>query len=328
MLYEAVFPALYIGAKGRQAALRTKARLGFAPQDMARVTYHPDSYYRVACWRLRRLDVELMMRLSPMRAARLSVERFERIRQLPARPGSAEAGAARLAGESQFVKYKGKRIHLSWHGPEDGPLVMAVHGWNGRASMLAKLVASLVDQGFRVVVPDLPGHGLSDGTRYSFYDLGRALADLFQDTRFAAVIGHSAGGLISGIALGRGLRSDCYIPVGAPASLFNLLRSYVNITQMPACSLPYIERYYIRRYHIPPEDVGPTLISRLPVRTLVVHETRDWQVSVENAHELVTAARDGQLFLTTGHTHLSVLNAPEVHGRIGAFINQRSGADA
>lgn len=317
MLYEAAYPALYLGAKTHQMARRTKARMGLAPADMVRVTYHPDSYYRVACWRLRRFDIELMMRLAPMRAARLSVERFERIRQFPARTASTPEAPA---SESRFVKYRGKRIHLAYHGPEDGPLVMAVHGWNGRASMLSQLVSALADRGCRVVVPDLPGHGRSEGSRYSFYDLGRALAEVFEGTRFRAVIGHSAGGLICGIALGRGLRSDCYIPIGAPASLFNLLRSYVDITQMPASSLPYIERYYIRRYHIPPEDVGPTLISRLATRTLVIHETRDWQVSVENAHELVGAARDGTLFLTTGHTHLSVLNAPEVHGRIGSFL--------
>lgn len=321
MLYEVAYPALYLGAKTHQIARRTRARMGLASQDMANVTYHPDSYYRVACWRLRRLDVELMMHLAPMRAARLSVERFERIRQLPARPAKAEALPAD-DGESRFVKYRGKRIHLRYHGPEDGPLVMAVHGWNGRASMLSRLVRALAGQGYRVVVPDLPGHGQSEGNRYSFYDLGRALADLFEETRFRAVIGHSAGGLICGIALGRGLRSDCYIPVGAPASLLNLLRSYVEITQMPECSLPFIERYYIRRYHIPPEDVGPALISRLSTRTLVVHETRDWQVSVDNAHELVEAARDGELFLTSGHTHLSVLNASEVHDRIGAFIKR------
>ncbi|WGW04523.1 alpha/beta fold hydrolase [Tropicibacter oceani] len=319
MLYEVAFPALYLGAKTRQMSRRTRARLGLAPADMARVTYHPESYYRVACWHLRRLDVQLMMTLAPFRAARLSIERFERIRQMPDRPG---VEAPPPAAEHQDVKYRGKRVHLSFYGPEDGPKILALHGWNGRASMMRKLVTALAGQGFRVVVPDLPGHGRSEGNRYSFYDLGQAMADLFLGTRFRAVIGHSAGGLIAGFAIGRGLRADCYIPVGAPASLSNLLKSYVEITQMPARALPYIERYYIRRYGVSPEDVGTSLLSRLPVRTLVVHETRDWQVGVENAHELANAAMNGELFLTTGHTHLSVLNAPEVHDRIVSFITR------
>ena len=319
MLYEAAFPALYLGAKTRQVLRRTSARLGMAPPDMARVTYHPESYYRVMCWNLRRLDIELLMLLAPFRAARLSVERFERIRQMPAREGTTPLHPA---PEGQFVRHRGKRVHIAFHGPEDGPKVLALHGWNGRASMLRKLVTALADQGFRVVVPDLPGHGQSEGNRYSFYDLGQTMADLFLGTRFRAVIGHSAGGLIGSFAIGCGLRTECYVPVGAPASLSNLLKSYVEITQMPARSLPYIERYYIRRYGVSPEDVGTEQLSRLPVRTLVVHEQRDWQVGIENAHELLRAAQQGELFVTSGYTHLSVLNAPEVHERIVEFIGR------
>lgn len=319
MLYEAAFPALYVGAKTRQLTRRIRARLGLAPADMARVTYHPESYYRVACWHLRRLDIEFLMLMAPFRAARLSVERFERIRQSPAREGTTPL---HQAPESYLVKYRGKRVHIGYYGPEDGPKILALHGWNGRASMLRKMIVALADQGFRVVVPDLPGHGQSEGDRYSFYDLGQTMADLFLGTRFRAVIGHSAGGLIAGFAIGRGLRSDCYIPVGAPASLSNLLKSYVEITQMPARSLPYIERYYIRRYGISPEDVGTAQLSRLQVRTLVIQEERDWQVGLENAQQLVEAAKDSELFLTRGYTHLSVLNAPEVHERIMEFISR------
>ncbi len=323
MLYEAAYPALYLGAKTHQMSRRALARIGAAPRDMARVTYHPESYYRVACWRLRRADISLMMKLAPMRAARLSVERFERTKQMPVR-GAAIARSDNC--ESTYIRYHKRKVFVRHYGPEDGPKILAIHGWNGRASMLRKMVQALVAQGYRVVVPDLPGHGKSEGDRYSFYDLGQALADIFENVKFEAVIGHSAGGLILAIALARGLKAQCYIPVGAPASLARLLQSYVEITQMPDSSMPYIARYYTRKYNLTPEEVGPFLISDLPVRTLVVHETGDWQISIANAHELVDAARDGELFLTTGHTHLSVLNASEVHARIGTFITRGSHA--
>jgi len=323
MLYEAAYPALYVGAKFHQIARRFKARIGKAPADMARVTYNPDSYYRVTCWRLRRIDIELMMLVAPTRAARIAIERFERTKPLPART-SFETKTD--DAETKDITYGGRNIHMRFYGPEAGPKILAVHGWNGRASMLRKMVYALAIEGYRVIVPDLPGHGQSDGNRFSFYDLGQALADLFEDTSFEAVIGHSAGGLITGIAIGRGLKSACYIPIAAPSSLDNLLKSYVEIAQMPERSLPFISRYYTRRYGIPPNDVGPTLIASLDVRTLVIHETNDWQVGVENAEQLAEAARDGELFLTTGFTHLSVLNAPEVHTQITGFITR--GQDA
>lgn len=319
MLYEVAYPALYLGAKTQQMSRRTMAHVGMMSRDMARVTYHPESYYRVACWRLRRADIALLMRLAPMRAARLTIERFERTKQMPDRKGF-ESGPEEV--QSAYVRYNKRKVFVRYYGPEDGPMILAIHGWNGRASMLRKMVEALVAQGYRVVVPDLPGHGKSEGDRYSFYDLGQALADLFENLNFEAVIGHSAGGLILAIALARGLKAKCFIPVGSPASLARLLQSYVEITQMPDSALPYIARYYTRKYNLTPEEVGPCLISDLQVRTLVVHETSDWQISIDNAHELVEAARESELFLTTGRTHLSVLNAPEVHARVGAFISR------
>lgn len=323
MLYEVAYPALYLSAKTRQTLRRTGAKLGIGPRDMARVTYSPDSYYRVACWRLRKFDVELLMRLAPMRAARLSVERFEKTRRMMPRNGLEKAPDDAVL---ESLTYRGRTVRIRLYGPETGPRILALHGWNGRASMLRKLAQALAQAGYRVIVPDLPGHGESEGKRYSFYELGQAVADLFGKTPLEAVIGHSAGGLIAAIALSRGLEARCYVPVGAPMSLSGLLKAYVDITQMPAKSLPYIERYYARRYGLAPQDVGPGLIARLSVRTLVVHEQSDWQVGAENAHALLAAAKQGELLMTTGCTHLSVLNAPQVHDAILSFMQRAAHA--
>ena len=326
MLFEVVYPALYLSAKTRQALRRARARLGLAPRDLAMVTYHPESFHRVTCWRLRRIDVELMLRLAPMRAARLSIERFERTRRMPERNVPLTTAAVSVTR----LVWRGKSVVLRSYGPEAGPRILALHGWNGRASMLRKLAEALAVDGWRVLVPDLPGHGDSDGTRYSFYDLGRAVAELFDGQSFDAVIGHSAGGLIAALALSHGLNATAFVPVGSPVSLSGLLRAYVEITQMPARSLPHIERYYARRYGMPPETVGPDLIAGLPVRMLVVHEQSDWQVGAENARGLAAAKPGAELLITTGFTHLSVVNAPPVVRAIAAFLraNEAVGGSA
>lgn len=322
MLYEIAFPALLVGAKTAQFSRRAKARLGIGPRDMARITYAPDSYYRVTCWRLRRLDVNLLIKLAPMKAARLSVDRFERTKRMAPRNSFEKAQLVPEAQPTRDVFYRGKRVHMRMFGPDSGPKILALHGWNGRASMLRKLCDALAGEGYHVIVPDLPGHGKSEGNRYSFYDLGQAVADIYKTDNFEAVIGHSAGGLIAAIGLGRGLNAKRFIPIGAPASLSNLLKSYVDITQMPEKSLVHIERYYTKRYGLAPATVGPDLVSSLKVSTLVVHDKSDWQVGEENARQLVEAAQDGELLLTEGYTHLSVLNAPSVHDRIAAFLKR------
>lgn len=317
MLYELAYPFLYVSAKTQQLSKRTRARMGLAPKEMKRITYKPETCYRLICWRLRKLDIELLMRLYPAQAARLAVKRFERTKR-GQRSHIEEADAVTVGR----IRYRRRRVHVLYYGPEDGPKVLALHGWNGRAAMLHKLSQALAREGFRVIAPDLPGHGSSQGNRYSFYDLGKATKEIFDGGGpYRAVIGHSGGGLIAAIALAEGLRAESYIPIGAPASLHSLLKSYVDITQMPPAAMEYIAKYYDKTYSIPISAVGPELISRLPVRTLVVHDKRDWMVGAENAHTLAAAARDGELMLTTGCTHLSIIDAQPVHERLVSFMN-------
>lgn len=317
MLYELAYPALLLGAKWRQTARRAKARIGIGPPEIARITLRPESCYRVACWWLRRADVAILMRLAPCRAARLAADRFERTRRIAPRGTRAE-------GELSRHRWEGVEVVIRAYGPKDGPRILALHGWNGHGFMLQGLAQALAGRGYRVIVPDMPGHGSSEGERYAFYDMARACMDLFAPMgRLRAVIGHSAGGLIAAMALDRGLEADAFVPIGSPSSLGELLRAYVEITQMPPGSLKHIERLYARVHGMAPAEVGPRMMARLPLRTLVVHERMDWQVGEENARAIHAAALDGTLLLTHGFTHLSVVNAAPVQERIARFLEGR-----
>lgn len=321
MLYNIAYPFLFAGTKLHEYRRRSKVRRGMADPDLARVAYTPETLYRVTCWRLRRIDILLSMLVSPRRTARLSVERFETIRQASIKPSILDS---ELVYVERAFKHGRETICIRYYGDEDLPRVLILHGWNGNAGMLGEQVKALLDRGYSVVVPDLPGHGKSSGRRFSFYDLGRMIADVLSNETFEAVIGHSAGGLIGLLALQNGLRAHKFIPIGSPSSLAAVLQSYVDVTQMPKWSYWFIRRYYANRYGIGPEDIGPKMLENLPVKSLVVHESRDWQVVVQNAHDLADAAMDSELFLTQGRTHLNILKAPEVHDKIGSFLKPDS----
>jgi pimeloyl-ACP methyl ester carboxylesterase len=79
-------------------------------------------------------------------------------------------------------------------GPVDGQPVVLLHGGGGNRQMWARTVEGLADR-YRVVVPDLPGHGELRGERF---DLRRA-ADVV-----ASVIDREAAGraVIVGLSLG------------------------------------------------------------------------------------------------------------------------------
>jgi pimeloyl-ACP methyl ester carboxylesterase len=96
---------------------------------------------------------------------------------------------------------RGARLAYRQWGEDHQPPVLALHGWLDNAASFDTL-APLLD-GYRVIAPDLPGHGLSDhrGPEGS-YNIWDDLPDLFAFTRELGLervrmLGHSRGAFIS-----------------------------------------------------------------------------------------------------------------------------------
>jgi pimeloyl-ACP methyl ester carboxylesterase len=92
-----------------------------------------------------------------------------------------------------------KDVRLRYYVGGDGPPLILVHGLGGAAANWTE-VAELLVQRFRLLVPDLPGHGASTpfpavATLGPFADRLARLAVL-EGMETAAIAGHSLGGLI------------------------------------------------------------------------------------------------------------------------------------
>lgn len=100
---------------------------------------------------------------------------------------------------SRFVAAGG----LTWHVQDigSGPVLLLVHGTGASTHSWRKLVP-LLQSRFRIVMPDLPGHGFSKVppqlTGYTLPGMARSLAELIRQLDAAPVIaaGHSAGAAI------------------------------------------------------------------------------------------------------------------------------------
>jgi magnesium chelatase accessory protein len=125
----------------------------------------------------------------------------------PAWPHSATSGFHRAAGMRWHVQQMG-----------EGPTLLLLHG-TGASTHSWRTLAPLLSRRFRVVAPDLPGHGFSErGPRQalSLPGMAAAVATLAADLsiRPVAVIGHSAGAAV-GIrcCLDGALASDACISI-------------------------------------------------------------------------------------------------------------------
>jgi len=102
--------------------------------------------------------------------------------------------------DERVAEAKGCRLRYFIGGPANGAPLMLVHGLGGCAANWVDL-APLVATKRRVLIPELPGHGLSTPlpavpNLAAFADRIRFLAEL-EGMLPAAVVGHSLGGVVA-----------------------------------------------------------------------------------------------------------------------------------
>jgi pimeloyl-ACP methyl ester carboxylesterase len=105
--------------------------------------------------------------------------------------------------ESEFIHTGGARLHVVTAGPQDGPLVILLHGfpefWYGWRHQIAPLAAA----GFRVLVPDQRGYNTSDKPReLSAYTLDCLCDDVVgliqsQGRQRCNLVGHDWGAAVA-----------------------------------------------------------------------------------------------------------------------------------
>ena len=103
--------------------------------------------------------------------------------------------------KGSFAQLSAGVTHYRWHGPIDGPVIVAVHGLTTPATVWNGMIPFLTAQGYRVLSYDLYGRGFSDAPsgaqNIAFFtrQLGELLADQ-EITDAVTLMGYSMGGSI------------------------------------------------------------------------------------------------------------------------------------
>jgi magnesium chelatase accessory protein len=102
--------------------------------------------------------------------------------------------------KSQFIRAGAVKWHVQSAGPETAPAILLVHE-TGAASHSFRDTLPLLAESYRVILPDLPGHGFtetrSDNT-LSLPGMAKALGELCKTLKIAPSygLGHSAGAAV------------------------------------------------------------------------------------------------------------------------------------
>ncbi|MGA0556036.1 alpha/beta fold hydrolase [Larkinella sp. VNQ87] len=134
-----------------------------------------------------------------------------------------EAGTMEAGWKSTRLSVNGLSLHVVEAGPEDGPLLILLHGFPEFWWAWRHQITPLADCGYRVIVPDMRGYNRSDApqevTAYRLDTLVAdvmALADLYGADRFH-LVGHDWGGLIAwGVGTSHAERLERLVIMDAP----------------------------------------------------------------------------------------------------------------
>lgn len=145
------------------------------------------------------------------------------------RPMSARV---RRAASGQFVQLSKGAVHYQWHGPENGPVLVMVHGLTTPSFVWRDQLSALTGAGHRVLTFDHFGRGFSDRP-FASYDMDFYVQEIDELLEKLAVpagfnlLGYSMGGGIA--AHYAALRRDRInrLILLAPAGLLNAQPNWV-----------------------------------------------------------------------------------------------------
>lgn len=162
--------------------------------------------------------------------------------------------------EHEYVQTNGVTLHVAQAGPQDGPLVILLHGfpefWYGWRAQ----IPALANAGFRVWAPDQRGYNLSDKpSGVSNYDLTNLSGDIIglmdaAGVERAHVVGHDWGAAVSWhLATRHADRVEklAIFNVPHPAVFAPFLRSHptqlLKSWYMLFFQMPYLPELFVRK---------------------------------------------------------------------------------
>ncbi len=220
---------------------------------------------------------------------------------------------------------RGRGLALAGYTGGEGPTVVLVHGWAGRAADWRHLAHDLITQGWRVVVPDLPGHGRSPGDQTDVFELARGVAVALDQESPVAVVTHSMGFPATALALESGAAAPARLVALAPGRrMSRALEGFIARARLRPAFVDQLRRGIESRFGA---DVWEVLdvdrsVPDFTFPGLVVHDLDDDEVPVEDARAIAAGWPGAELVTTAGLGHRRILRDDEVRDLVVSALDR------
>ena len=253
------------------------------------------------------------------------------IRSLAAMTQRPPISSSEQEAMAQASKMSYGENNVAWVWGE-GPLVIFVHGWSGRAAQMAPLAVHVANLGFRSVAIDVTGHGDSPKrhTRWEYFlrDIAALSRSLHEEAY--AYVGHSAGGLAMMAARAlKGIHARRYACVCAPSFPFppiNVIRKKLNPKETV---LEDYKKYIAKQFETTWEELQTGCsYANAGSDTLLFYDETDRFVDHSEGDRIQALCPGARLVKTSAYSHQKILAAPELAQTLGAFLQKESNARA
>ena len=202
---------------------------------------------------------------------------------------------------------EGQMVWHVWGAQDDAHPVVLLHGGSGSWTHWLRNIEPLIEQGRRVLVPDLPGFGDSahDPNGHDADPLAPALEQGLQQLvadRACDVVGFSFGAMVAG-----------FLAVSHPARLARLV-----LVGAPALGIVSRRTVDLRAWrHLPTEKMQDD-VHRHNLRVLMLHDEESLDDEVLALHR-ANALRDRMLRRRLSHTDVLAQSLRQFQGRVWAI---------
>jgi pimeloyl-ACP methyl ester carboxylesterase len=203
--------------------------------------------------------------------------------------------------------------------------VLLIHGWEGQAGNFADLIEVLIQEGYTVYAFDGPGHGASSKGETSLFKFSNLVGALIEKFQVKKLVSHSFGGVATSVFLGRSpeTKIDRYVLFTTPNRFEDRIQFVADMVGVSNRVIQQLIQKIELEEGIVVRDmnVAEYAANSRVEKALILHDTHDRVLSVEQSKEVNALWKEATLEEVTGTGHYRILRTETVLKRAVDFLN-------
>lgn len=264
-----------------------------------------------------RVSFVLLGYLRPRKAVQHAITLFSQPRRLPYKQWEQAALKQAIRGEmSNGMSY----LHYQVESAKFR--ILALHGWEGRATHWQKLAEFLKNDGVEIYCIEPTAHGETLGRSAGPQVFKTALiAAQHQFGEFDYVVGHSMGAGAMVMALNDGLKAKKAVFISGPATFTEVMWRFCKNIYLPKKLWSTFGSRIGQLSTLTSADVDiENLATNLNLPGLIIHDREDRLIPFSDATRVAANWKSAELYLTSGLGHMKVLRSKQTLQKIRSFL--------